>query len=165
MFHSTKRAITSTDGEGRSSPVTLCSMESSAKLPSPQTAPSLPRQQQGLQGVDKTPQTQQVRVKEMPARCARVPGITPLGTFLQVAALGASSVPPRAGNSACHPLLTDRQTPYRQQTVVCLQGQAILRTMVGTTLQRSPHALQGQIQTEVLFPSPRTTNLNTVGEP
>ena len=58
-----------------------------------------------------------------------------------------------------------RQTLYRRQIVVCLPGQAILRTMVGTTLQRSPHALQGQIQTKVLFPSPRTTNLNTVGDP
>ena len=118
MFHSTKRSITSTDGEEGSSPLTLFSVESLAKIPSPADGPKPSCAVAGSAGYDKAPQIQQVRVKEMPARCARVPAIIPLGAFLQSAVLGALSFLPRVGNSACHPLVTDKlsSTPLHAGT-------------------------------------------------
>lgn len=50
MFHSTKRSITSTDGEGGSSPITLRSLVSFAKLPSPTDGPKLSRAAAGSAG-------------------------------------------------------------------------------------------------------------------
>ena len=91
VFHPTKRSITSADGEEGSSPLTLFSVESLAKLPSPADGPKPSCAVAGSAGYDKAPQIQQVRVKEMPARCAWVPAIIPLGVFLQAAVLGAST--------------------------------------------------------------------------
>lgn len=90
-------------------PPSLCILwKVSPSSPAPQMAPSFPVQQQDLQGVDKAPQIQQVRAKEMPARCARGARDHSPRCFPASGCSGCFIIPSTGWELSLQPLLTDK---------------------------------------------------------
>lgn len=158
MFHSTKRSSTLTDGEEGSSYFTLFSMESLANASQPLRrlqaflcSGRIPRVWQGT--INTRDQSETNSNSLLPGS---IPSVLSCNLVLWVLC------------HFFHRLVSLPATfPYRQNVVnasACRDTQS-WELFQEPGVQRSPHVLRGQMQREILFPSPRTTDLNAVRRP